>query len=518
VRVRDLLGLALSALWQQKVRTLLTTLGVVFGCFVLVASLSVRRGVDAVILREYSRFGELRKIDVRASYTAHDEDVPSEAKEIKGAMSEARRQRLRKQAIERWQRHHRQGPKVRLTAERVRELAGLEHVRSVEPFVYQAARAELAGRLENTLVIGARPGDEGLGKLVVAGAELTNAATREVLVSEYLLYRLGIVDEAAVAGVVGQRLRLTCRSPGPAPSLLVLLLRGQRSDVTAADEQVLEKVVGLLPAAVAGLKLKADERAAMDRLLRPPPPSAKALPEVTFIEDFTVRGVVRAPTEQEREKRGHWAYLEADVYLPSQAAQALYLRVPQHHEAGFDSAVVEVDSIDNVKEVNEAIRQTGLSTWNLMEVIEREQLIYLLVLTATTVVAAVSLLVAALGITNTMLMSVLERVREIGIMKAVGARERHVQLIFLVEGGLVGLVGGLLGLLLGWAASYPSDAWVHGLVQRRLSLELHGSIFAFPWWLVVGAPAFACLVTTLAAVYPARLAARVNPITALRHD
>ena len=59
---------------------------------------------------------------------------------------------------------------------------------------------------------------------------------------------------------------------------------------------------------------------------------------------------------------------------------------------------------------------------------------------------------------------------------------------------------------------------MHALVKRRLSLQLHGSIFAFPWWLVVGAPAFACLVTTLAAFYPARLAARVNPITALRHD
>jgi putative ABC transport system permease protein len=518
VRFRDLLGLALSALWQQKVRTLLTTLGVVFGSFVLVASLAVRWGADAAILREYSRFGELRKIDVNPSYASREEDVPADKQQVQGRMSAERRQRLHKQLVERWQRSHGRSRQSRLSAERIYQLASLEHVRAVEPAVFQGAQVELNGHLENTVTLGVRPRDEQLTKRLVAGTDLDAAAGRECLVSEFLLYRLGIVDEADMAHVVGRRLRLTYHSPRPAPSLLVLLLRGQRDDVAAGDEKLLEKVVEQLPAAVAKLDLTPPERAAMARLLRKPPPTPKALPEVTFAEDFTIRGVVRAPADMEVQQRAQWGYQAAEVFLPIQTAQDLFLRLPQNREAGFESAVVEVDSINHVKEVNEAIRATGLNTWNLVELIEREQLIYLLVLTATTVVAATSLINSALGMTNTMVMSVLERVREIGIMKAVGARDRHVQLVFLVEGALVGLVGGLLGLALGWAASFPGDAWVHRLVQRRLSLELHGSIFAFPWWLVTGAPAFACLVTTVAAVYPAYLAARVNPVTALRHD
>src|SRR5262249_42083794 len=99
-----------------------------------------------------------------------------------------------------------------------------------------------------------------------------------------------------------------------------------------------------------------------------------------------------------------------------------------------------------------------------------------------------------------------------------GARDGHIQLIFLVEGGLVGLVGGLLGLLLAWAGSFPGDTWVRSVVESGLSIKLENSIFAFPWWLVAGGPAFACLVTTLAARYPARRAARVDPVKALRHD
>jgi putative ABC transport system permease protein len=126
--------------------------------------------------------------------------------------------------------------------------------------------------------------------------------------------------------------------------------------------------------------------------------------------------------------------------------------------------------------------------------------------------------VAALGITNTMLMSVLERIHEIGVMKAVGARDAHVQQVFLVEGALVGLAGGLLGLLLSWAASFPGNAWVRATVERRLSVQLEGSLFVFPPWLLLGVPLFACLVTTLAAFYPARRAARVHPVQALRHE
>ena len=143
---------------------------------------------------------------------------------------------------------------------------------------------------------------------------------------------------------------------------------------------------------------------------------------------------------------------------------------------------------------------------------------YLLIFSAMTIVAAVALLVAALGIANTMLMSVLERTREVGIMKAVGAGNGHVQLIFLVEGAIIGLVGGTLGLLLGWAASIPGDRWARDMVQRDMRIELKESLFVFPLWLLLAVVAFAVVVTTLAAVYPARRAAKVNPVMALRHE
>ncbi len=135
-----------------------------------------------------------------------------------------------------------------------------------------------------------------------------------------------------------------------------------------------------------------------------------------------------------------------------------------------------------------------------------------------TVIAIVALLVAGLGIINTMFMSVLERTREIGILKAIGASRGHIQSIFLVEGMVVGFIGGVLGMLAGWGISIPADVWVRSNVEKQLNIKLEQSIFLFPWWLLLVVWATALVVTTGAAWFPARRAAKVDPIRALRGE
>jgi putative ABC transport system permease protein len=83
---------------------------------------------------------------------------------------------------------------------------------------------------------------------------------------------------------------------------------------------------------------------------------------------------------------------------------------------------------------------------------------------------------------------------------------------------LVGIFGGGLGLLSAWGASYPGDAWVRSIVSRDLKIDLKETIFVFPPWVILAVIAFAVIVTTLAAVYPARRAAKIDPIAALRHE
>ena len=223
-------------------------------------------------------------------------------------------------------------------------------------------------------------------------------------------------------------------------------------------------------------------------------------------------------TDEERKEA--WSQFPAytDLVLPRRTAVDLAFRDPVRREQGIDQAVLFVDDMKNVKEVVDKVEALGLRSQSIVEFLDRERLTYLLIFGGMTCVAAVALLVASLGIANTMLMSVLERRREIGIMKAVGAANWQLQAIFVIEGGLIGLTGGALGLLLAWSISFPGDAWVRSMVHQDMKIHLQGSIFAFPGW--IGMTVVLCTVgvTIVAALYPARRAAMVDPVSALRHD
>jgi putative ABC transport system permease protein len=515
MRTTDLIVLALSALAQQKLRTALTTLGIVFATVMLVASLALRRGVGETITREYGRYNELRQIDVRPGAPAPE---AREARvEVRGKMSDERRERLRQELSSRQPRHDAPALEVRLTPERLQELAELPHVVAVRPLAVGHGRAILGDRVEHVATVGAPTDDERLRRRLVAGALFESPSARDALVSEYLLYQFGIEDEASAAAAVGKTIRLEYRSGGKAaPNMLLNLLHGGSGQIAASEEKLLGKLVQRLPQAVTKLDLSPEDQEALLKVLKRPPPRPSPIPEGLTEETLTIRGVLRAPDRDDMQ-RG-WFYRHADVVLPQRTAEELLARMPYTQMYGFDHVTVEVDHVENVKKVHEHIRAAGFGAHSAVEMIEREQFVYMLVFESMTAMALIALTVSGSGITNIMLMSVLERVREIGVMKAVGARDRHILAIFLVEGALVGLVGGCLGLLLTWAASFPTDAWLRALVARNLHVRLESSVFAFSWWLLVGAPIFAALVTTLAALLPARRAVRVDPIAALRHE
>ena len=516
MRLADVLGLALTALWQRKLRTTLTLLGVVFGTLVLVASLSLGRGVQETIVREYSRYNELRSIDVRAGY-GRTGSVPEEELRVEGEMSAERRQRLRDALAEHWQRHNAPAQQARLTPERIEELRRLDHVESVRPIFQIHGWVVFGKRSEDGISTPADFGSDRLRGRLVAGRLPAPGEDQSVIVTESLLYFLGVRSDAEVEQALGQKVRLEYRVGGPSPNLLLGLLGADSASVGAHDEKVLDKVLAQLPAAVAKMDLSTEEKAKLKKLLaRQPKLPYQRGPDMIIAEEFTLVGVLRAANTEERMRNWRWSV--ADIFLTQPSAEKLFLRAPQHRDLGFDAAIVTADRLENVKAVTEAVHGTGLQAFSLMDRVDRERFIYLLVFGGMTCIAVIALIVAALGIMNTMLIGVLERTREIGVMKAVGARDGYIVLMFLVEGALVGLLGGLLGLLLSWLASFPGDAWVRSMVNRQLTVKLEESLFAYPWWLVAGAPLLATLITTLAAVLPARRASRINPVEALRHE
>ena len=139
----DLLRLPLAALGQQKMRTCLTTLGVIFGAFVLAASLSIDEGVQRTIDRESNKGDVARKIEVSSGWRAvENKNKKADDVKVAGRMSPDRRERIRK-VLARQNQGGRSVEQVNLTPERLETLSRIPHVRRMVPIVYSRVVATL---------------------------------------------------------------------------------------------------------------------------------------------------------------------------------------------------------------------------------------------------------------------------------------------------------------------------------------------------------------------------------------
>ena len=131
--------------------------------------------------------------------------------------------------------------------------------------------------------------------------------------------------------------------------------------------------------------------------------------------------------------------------------------------------------------------------------------------------AAIALIVACLGIANTMYTAVLERTREIGIMKALGARSADVRGMFMSEAGMIGLLGGAVGLGIAALVGVVGNVIVNNIAAGQ-GIPLDLSVFRITWWLALGALALATLFSALSGFFPALRASRLDPVAALRYE
>jgi len=127
------------------------------------------------------------------------------------------------------------------------------------------------------------------------------------------------------------------------------------------------------------------------------------------------------------------------------------------------------------------------------------------------IIAGISVLVAAVNIMNTMYTAVLERTKEIGIMKAIGSRNRYILMIFFFESGILGLIGGTIGIIFGYALAKMGGAIAAGAGYALLQPY-------FPWWLTAGCLTFAFIVGASSGFFPALQASKLKPVDALRYE
>jgi len=459
MRISDYIEQSFSNLRKKKLRTFLTTFGVVIGIGALVSMFSFGKGVQKNVTDSFKEMGLFNYIAV---YSASN------------------RSRIEQANMDPDDQHDQiQNGQVPVSAnspildvnflQEVREMEGVE---SAFPEIRFPALIKFREK-EQFSIIQVMSADVCQSELMKlrAGKSYEGDAENSLIINDSLLRRLDIKDFETVIGEEIEVSTLAIDSAFLNPANMMSIMQGEK------------------------------------------------LPFSQESYSFTIVGVA------ERMGMGGFIPVRSDVYMPPGPAEGMKkisltsirdFFQPAEKLKGYSAVTIKVASVKYIDPIKEQMEAKGLKTFALIDQLKEIKTAFLFMDMFLAAVAMIGITVASLGIINTMVMSILERYREIGIMKAIGASDKDVKKIFFFESGMIGFLGGIFGLALGWFVSTVINQVAnHFLAKQGVP---YVNYFSFPLWLCLRAVAFSILVSLAAGLYPAVRAARVDPVVALRHD
>jgi putative ABC transport system permease protein len=464
----DTLSLALRNLGEAKLRTSLTTLGVSIGIASLAGMVSLGVGLQDQFVSRFTKSGLFDTITVTPG-----QDLPGGLAQLTRATTgRGFGARRRAEQAARKASPDDPPPRADLNEGTIAELAKLEGVKEVYPNLRVPVEAKYGGESEGTLAAGVPMSarDEGAFQSITYGRFFTGDESAECLLSLEMAKR---IDETNPQGLIGKDLTLvhatltrsaaTSQPPvgGPAAA------NASRVDVPYRVVGIIERETGPFggASAVSGLMI--------------PLGRAKAIAAAT-----------RALTQ---------------ALVPERASERVY-----------NTLIVKVNHAQFAQDVEDRIKKKGLSAFSLNDALQGAKRAFIILDIVLSLVGSIALAVSSLGIVNTMVMSILERTREIGIMKAIGGSDGDIRRIFLIEASAIGLFGGVAGVVLGWLVGRIVNFGANVYIQNQGGTP--GNLFSLPFWLIAAAIGFSVTISLIAGSYPAARAARLDPIRALRHD
>jgi putative ABC transport system permease protein len=452
--VSDTVSLALRNLRQAKLRTTLTVLGVAIGIASLAGMVSLGVGLEEQTVGRFTASGMFDSISVLPAG-----DRPGLAGRMGGRGANAGRG------------GRTEGPRKPLDDDAIAEIAKLPQVKEVYPNITVPVETQLDQYQGFATLLGVPMSqrDTGSFQTFTAGGFFTDQKTRACLLTLDFARRISDKD----------------------PKDLV----GQTMTVAYAAQS--EDAPGTMPRRVT--------------------------------QDFTIAGIVERPATG---GFGVGAGTLSGVMIPLELARAIHGEAITGRQSllgaspttpatkTYNALMVKVTSPAAVPDVEDRITAAGYTAFSLVDALKNAKRVFIILDIVLGLIGSIALAVSSLGIVNTMVMSILERTREIGIMKAIGGSDADVRGIFLVEASAIGLLGGILGVAIGWTVGRIINVGANWYVRsQQVGTPAEGiDIFSLPLWLIAGAIGFSMFVSLVAGSFPARRAAKLDPIQALRHD
>jgi putative ABC transport system permease protein len=487
MRLLDSLSISGGNLTRLKLRTSLTIAGVVIAIATFVAMLSFGAGNQRYVEEQFEKLGLFNTVQVYPiSAEPETDSVPPRG--------------LDRAALE--------------------ELSKLPGVRLAYPFEAFTATATLGDSIFETRAQ-ALSQDALQTKLfsgLQAGRLLASDSAKEAVVTDRLLRAAGMIKADSVLNQpIVLRVRISSVDSGLAR-------------VLPPDREYMQKRIreiqfdSLLHRAYTERLLKAELNKAMSEFLK----GYMQSPNIVS-ETLTIVGVLHASGPQERnissvivpEATGR--RLTAGIFsgdptemMAALSSGQLFMATEQGDGRTFGHVTLDLDPKALVKPVIDSVKALGFRPFSFAEQFEEIKKFFFYFDLALAVVGIIALVTASLGIINTMVMSVLERRREIGVLKSLGANERDIKFLFLTESAVIGLAGSFFGILFGWTITLVASKVAQVFMEREGIPAMQ--LFALPVWLVASALTLGLVVSLAAGYYPASRAARVDPVEALRNE
>jgi putative ABC transport system permease protein len=466
MKMGDLAELAARNLRESVLRNSLTTLGISVGVASLVALLSLGVGLQQLVDRSVARAGLFDTVSVRSRQSAPFGQPGGGRRNPRDASDLA--------------------PPRPLDDAARKEIAGLPNVLEVNPEIRFTAEARVEPISQLVMVAGMADSSQSSGALDGLNGHFFSSADAE---------------ESIVQGDLAKRLVDVGKSPA---SLL-----GQEITLRFAQRQALPPPSEQTPSDAPNRAVGPDEEAMGFSIV----PSEKK---------FLVVGVTPASDSG----GGPVGFNNAGIYLPLAVAEKLEVvqqgdlreisRATPGEGTRYAALNVRANSPNAVAQLESSITHMGFAAFSLIDVTRNLRTFFAIFDMFLGIFGSLALAVASLGIINTLVMAILERRREIGVLKALGAADRDVRRLFFAEAGVMGLAGGLFGVVLGWAIGRAIQlATIIYLKRQGVNPP---NIWTVPWWLVGGAIAFAVVVSLASGIYPASRAAKLDPVEALRYE
>lgn len=238
------------------------------------------------------------------------------------------------------------------------------------------------------------------------------------------------------------------------------------------------------------------------------------------VKDIEIKPVVAGVM---KESDSNWESREG-IFMDINELKSLHIKyckqngLPKPTEFKYQDVRVKCEDVDKVAAVQAVIKdEMGFDCYSMEDSRKSLQDQARMIQMVLGGLAAISLFVAAIGIANTMVMSIIERTREIGIMKVIGAEVGNIRVMFLMEAGMIGLLGGIVGVGLSYAISYVINTFAGGMFQN-MGGGAGGQVSIIPIWLVAFALIFSVLIGIIFGFLPANRAVKISALEAIKHD